>query len=80
MAQLQNDTAGIDGNLSVATSTTCVTEAVTEAIDELDVLGGWISEIDWPYSLGTLVPLTYSSVSSSMTRESPKFESWTIDL
>ena len=39
MAQLQDDVAGIDGNLSVATSTTYVTETVTEAIDELDELG-----------------------------------------
>ena len=39
VAQLQDDVAGIDGNLSVATSTTYVTETVTEAIDELDELG-----------------------------------------
>ena len=35
VAALQNDVAGIDGQLSVATSTTYVQEAVTEAVDEL---------------------------------------------
>lgn len=34
----QNDVVGIDGNLSVATSTTYVTETVTESIDDLDEL------------------------------------------
>ena len=38
VAALQNDVAGIDGNLSVATSTTYVTETVTTAIDDLDEL------------------------------------------
>ena len=38
VAALQDDVAGIDGNLSVATSTTYVTETVTEAIDDLDEL------------------------------------------
>ena len=38
VAALQNDVAGIDGNLSVATSTVYVQETVTEAIDELDEL------------------------------------------
>lgn len=40
VAALQNDVAGIDGNLSVATSTVYVQETVTEAIDELDDLSG----------------------------------------
>lgn len=39
VAALQDDVAGIDGNLSVTTSTTYVTETVTEAIDDLDELG-----------------------------------------
>ena len=38
VAALQDDVAGIDGNLSVATSTTYVQETVTEAIDDLDEL------------------------------------------
>ena len=40
VATLQDDVAGIDGNLSVATSTTYVQETVTEAIDDLDALRG----------------------------------------
>lgn len=40
VAALQNDVAGIDGNLSVATSTAYVQETVTEAIDDLDDLSG----------------------------------------
>lgn len=43
VAALQDDVAGIDGNLSVATSTTYVTETVTTAIDDLDEL----SEVDF---------------------------------
>ena len=35
---VQDDVAGIDGNLSVATSTVYVQETVTEAIDDLDEL------------------------------------------
>ena len=35
VAELRGDVAGIDGQLSVATSTTYVQEAVTEAVDEL---------------------------------------------
>lgn len=38
VAALQDDAAGIDGNLSVATSTVYVQETVTEAIDDLDEL------------------------------------------
>lgn len=38
VAALQDDVAGIDGNLSVATSTVYVQETVTEAIDDLDEL------------------------------------------
>ena len=38
VAALQDDVAGIDGNLSVATSTVYVRETVTEAIDDLDEL------------------------------------------
>lgn len=38
VAALQDDVAGIDGNLSVATSTTYVNDTVTEAIDDLDEL------------------------------------------
>lgn len=37
---LQDDVAGIDGQISVATSTTYVQETVTEAIDDLDDLEG----------------------------------------
>jgi len=40
VAALQDDVAGIDGNLSVATSTVYVDETVAEAIDELDDLEG----------------------------------------
>ncbi|NHM15798.1 hypothetical protein GMI69_03810 [Eggerthellaceae bacterium zg-887] len=36
VAALQNDVAGIDGNLSVATSVQVVESTVTEAIDDLD--------------------------------------------
>ena len=43
VAALQDDVVGIDGNLSVATSTTYVTETVTTAIDDLDEL----SEVDF---------------------------------
>ena len=39
VAALQDDVAGINGNLSVATSTTYVTETVTTAIDDLNELG-----------------------------------------
>lgn len=39
VSALQDDVAGIDGNLSVTTSTTYVAETVTEAIDDLDELG-----------------------------------------
>ena len=38
VAALQNDVAGIDGNLSVATSVQVVESTVTEAIDDLDEL------------------------------------------
>ena len=38
VAALQDDVAGIDGNLGVATSTVYVQETVTEAIDDLDKL------------------------------------------
>ena len=38
VAALQDDVAGIDGNMSMATSTIYVQETVTEAIDELDKL------------------------------------------
>ena len=38
VAALQDDVAGIDGNMSVATSTVYVQDTVTEAIDELDEL------------------------------------------
>ena len=38
VAALQDDVAGIDGNMSVATSTVYVQETVTEAIDDLDEL------------------------------------------
>ena len=38
VAALQDDVAGIDGNLSVATSTVYVQDTVTEAIDDLDEL------------------------------------------
>ena len=38
VAALQDDVAGIDGNLSVATSTVYVNETVAEAIDDLDEL------------------------------------------
>ena len=38
MAALQNDVAGIDGNLSVATSVQVVESTVTTAIDDLDEL------------------------------------------
>lgn len=37
---LQDDVAGIDRQISVATSTTYVQDTVTEAIDELDDLEG----------------------------------------
>ena len=37
-AALQNDVAGIDGNLSVATSVQVVESTVTTAIDDLDEL------------------------------------------
>lgn len=43
VAALQNDVAGIDGNLSVATSVQVVESTVTEAIDDLDEL----SEVDF---------------------------------
>ncbi len=39
VAALQNDVAGIDGNLSVATSVQVVENTVTTAIDDLDELG-----------------------------------------
>ena len=38
VAALQNDVAGIDGNLSVATSVQVVENTVTTAIDDLDEL------------------------------------------
>ena len=38
VAALQDDVAGIDGNLSVATSITVVENVATEAIDDLDEL------------------------------------------
>ena len=38
VAALQDDVAGIDGNMSVATSTVYVQDTVTEAIDDLDEL------------------------------------------
>ena len=38
VAALQDDVAGIDGNLSVATSVQVVESTVTEAIDDLDEL------------------------------------------
>ena len=38
VAALQDDVAGIDGNLSVATSVQVVESTVTEAIDDLDDL------------------------------------------
>ena len=38
VAALQNDVAGIDGNLSVATSVQVVESTVTAAIDDLDEL------------------------------------------
>lgn len=38
VAALQDDVAGIDGNLSVATSVQVVESAVTEPIDDLDEL------------------------------------------
>lgn len=38
VAALQDDVAGIDGNLSVATSVQVVESTVTTAIDELDEL------------------------------------------
>lgn len=38
VAALQNDVAGIDGNLSVATSMQVVESTVAEAIDDLDEL------------------------------------------
>lgn len=38
VAALQDEVAGIDGNMSVATSTVYVQETVTEAIDDLDEL------------------------------------------
>lgn len=43
VAALQDDVAGIDGNLSVATSVQVVESTVTEAIDDLDEL----SEVDF---------------------------------
>lgn len=38
VAALQDDVAGIDGNMSVATSVQVVENTVTEAIDDLDEL------------------------------------------
>ena len=38
VAALQDDVAGIDGNLSVATSVQVVESTVTTAIDDLDEL------------------------------------------
>ena len=40
VAALQNGVAGIDGNLSVATSVQVVESAVTTAINDLDELAG----------------------------------------
>ena len=38
VAALQSDTVGIDGSLTIATTTTYVESPVTEAIDDLDDL------------------------------------------
>jgi len=40
VAALQDDVTGIDGNLTTAATTAYVSETVTEAIDDLDDLGG----------------------------------------